>query len=422
MGIVCSIICVRSPKYFQFVALRNDTFFDDDKKQPSPFEWTIKANVGLYKYELLELYEIERTEDSPTIISSPANNRPTTLPPQRPSNIVDGVTTTQTPSSTPSFAPTGRLGLPYNPNLYPLNEVMEYDYGRQQFEDIDGAFQKAQTSAVIAPIMASLGVVFGLIELICCLYVCSWAPTAIFLYVAFMLQTITLFLFVSDNFWYVKVVCMACVCVCVSRLLFCGNPNSSSCYVRIERSLYPCLNISILRARLFPITFVYTNSTYAQDCKLGFGGVMSAIAVVCYMIASFLVCCTPRPRYSLLDLNLCKKPPIRKKKHPPTKKQPQNQDNGNDEEDNDEELGNGGNNDSSSNTNYNEDSKSGREDQTYRTPSTRKAGNRENERSPNKMKKNQVVGGGGGGGGSRKNITNSPSKGKKRPVGGQQKR
>ena len=243
MGIVCSIICVRSPKYFQFVALRNDTFFDDDKKQPSPFEWTIKANVGLYKYELLELYQIERTEDSPTIISSPADNRPTTLPPQRPSNIVDGVTTTQTPSSTPSFAPTGRLGLPYNPNLYPLNEVMEYDYGRQQFEDIDGAFQKAQTSAVIAPIMASLGVVFGLIELICCLYVCSWAPTAIFLYVAFMLQTITLFLFVSDNFWYVKVVCMACVCV----FLVCFSAGT-----RIRQAVMYVLNAHFIHVSISP--------------------------------------------------------------------------------------------------------------------------------------------------------------------------
>ena len=176
--------------------MRNDTFFDDDKKQPSPFEWATKANVGLYKYELLELYEIERT-DAPTI--SPENS-PTPIP--RPINIVDDPNATEIPSSAPSFAPTGRLGLPYNPNLYPLNEVLEYDYGRDQFDDIDGAFQKAQTSAVVAPIMASVGVVFGLIELICCLYVCSWAPTALFLYIAFMLQTITLFLFVSDNFWY----------------------------------------------------------------------------------------------------------------------------------------------------------------------------------------------------------------------------
>ena len=164
------------------------------------------------------------------------------------------------------------------------------------------------------------------------------------------------------------------------------------------------------------------HSNYAQECKLGPAGAMSAIAVVCYLVANTLVCCTPRPRYSLLRLDLCKKPPQRKKKTPARKKKQQEEDDSDDDEDGDEERGHGN---GDSYTNYNEDSNSGRDDQTFRTPSTRKAGNRENQRRPpNSPKKNHnnnaknKVGGGGGRGNntSKKNLTKSPT-GKKKRVG-----
>ena len=204
---ICSFVAISSPKYFEFQSIRNDTFFDDDKKQPTPFEWTTHANVGLFKYELLELYEPLDFTESPTI--TPIGDPPTPIP--RPINIIDDENATETPSSSPTeFIPPG---LPYNPNLHPLNTVLDYEHGRKQFKGInqiggnelhdDGAFTKAQTAAIIAPIMAIFGIIFGLIELICCIYYCSWVPTALFLYLAFMLQLITMFLFLSDNFWYV---------------------------------------------------------------------------------------------------------------------------------------------------------------------------------------------------------------------------
>ena len=40
IGIVCSVICLQSSKYFHFESLRNDTFYDKDKKQPQ-FGWLL---------------------------------------------------------------------------------------------------------------------------------------------------------------------------------------------------------------------------------------------------------------------------------------------------------------------------------------------------------------------------------------------
>jgi hypothetical protein len=53
------------------------------------------------------------------------------------------------------------------------------------------------------------------------------------------------------------------------------------------------------------------HSKYAQDCSLGMAGVMSVIAILCYMISNCLLCMSPRPDPYF---NLCKKPPTPKKK------------------------------------------------------------------------------------------------------------
>jgi len=52
-------------------------------------------------------------------------------------------------------------------------------------------------------------------------------------------------------------------------------------------------------------------SKYQQSCALGNAGYASVIAVICYMIAQSLVCCSPRPPPFF---NLCKKTPARRKK------------------------------------------------------------------------------------------------------------
>lgn len=55
------------------------------------------------------------------------------------------------------------------------------------------------------------------------------------------------------------------------------------------------------------------DSKYEQDCALGNAGFGSVIAVICYMFAQSLVCCSPRPPPIF---NLCpkKSPPKKKKK------------------------------------------------------------------------------------------------------------
>ena len=57
IGIACSAWFCMSPKYFTFVALRNDTFYDEDKIQPDPFKYAVEANVGVFRYEILEVFE-----------------------------------------------------------------------------------------------------------------------------------------------------------------------------------------------------------------------------------------------------------------------------------------------------------------------------------------------------------------------------
>ena len=57
VGIACSSFVCLSPRYFSFVSTRNDTFTDPDKLQPHPFEYATEANVGLFRYEILEVYE-----------------------------------------------------------------------------------------------------------------------------------------------------------------------------------------------------------------------------------------------------------------------------------------------------------------------------------------------------------------------------
>jgi hypothetical protein len=59
LGIACSIVVCFSVDYFSFVSLRNDTFTDPtgQKQQPHPFEHATEANVGIFRYEILDVYE-----------------------------------------------------------------------------------------------------------------------------------------------------------------------------------------------------------------------------------------------------------------------------------------------------------------------------------------------------------------------------
>jgi hypothetical protein len=284
IGIFCSVIVCLSPKYFHFEALRNDTFYDEDKKQPAPFEYATEANVGIFRYEILEIFEypwppvkednetfsgfrslrtlgksnkkeegksLEHMEErwlqdnatttanvtfgatNETLVNATANatENPVTgnatgtpvtgnstaapvtgnstaapaantstlapIPPLGAGGMVD--TSTESPTTAPTPSPT--ISNPNDDIDVRLNTVLKYSDGE---DTLDAVFKNAQRGAKIAPIMAVIGVCFGLIELCCCVYKCSWLPTALFLYIAFMFQSFTLFLFLSDDWWYVN--------------------------------------------------------------------------------------------------------------------------------------------------------------------------------------------------------------------------
>lgn len=328
IGICASTIVCLSPNYFRFVALRNDTFSDDDKRQPIPFEYATEANVGLFRYEILDVfeypwppeeqrqlfdamhnrelerlaqYEAGQTENSDNngdffdrmLAKFPqeffddddgvrggtgnggTGNTIVVIDPSNPQqNDTDAIVLTREPTAAPGFdddytvpeilpgsnvaeeerlptsSPTSSptMGNPNDKIDVEIGVVLPYPAGNQ----LDKLFRQGQNGAMWAPILAFIGLIFCAIEFFCCIYKCSWLPTAIFLYIAFMMQLMTLFLFMSEDF-----------------------------------------------------------CEYAQDCWLGSAGYMSVIAVICYFICQILVCSTPRPppKYNLL-----KKPPVRRKK------------------------------------------------------------------------------------------------------------
>ncbi len=249
IGIACSIWACLSPRYFSFVAVRNDTFYDPAKAQPEPFEYATEANVGLFKYQILDVFvypwppnkeralfdemlldELRRmqedtnatgTEDplsegnstdaplagidenttavpttSPTTLL--ARDNCTDIVKPGPGSVACGVTAS--PTSAPSTAPTIT-----NPNII-VEETVDIGVVKTYLEGVgqfDSTFTNGQRGAIMGPVFAFLGTIFSLIEMCCCTYKCSWLPTAIFLYLAFMFQLFTLFLFLSEDWWYV---------------------------------------------------------------------------------------------------------------------------------------------------------------------------------------------------------------------------
>jgi hypothetical protein len=266
IGITCSIIACISPKYFSFVALRNDTFYEPEKAQPEPFEYATEADVGLFKYRILDVFvypwppkperalfdkmlldELRRMQQDLNETDAgnstapddavPFGDNSTNLPPTGlggnntdipglggnntdfpqdfptgsptvddclkvikpgPGSVACGVSAS--PTATASSSPT-----PVNPNdiveaTTDIGVVKTYPNGIGQF---DSTFTRAQKGAILGPVFAFIGTVFSLMELLFCIYKCSWLPAALFLYLAFMFQLFTLFLFLSEDWWYV---------------------------------------------------------------------------------------------------------------------------------------------------------------------------------------------------------------------------
>jgi len=328
IGILCSCIVCISPNYFHYISTRVDTFEMEDNYQPIPFTYATEANVGLFRYQILDFHEytwpdigyderklfdemhnreLERLKDGESSIfsrllqkkfpdefyddddsftsnrdgsddtgsdtggddeisipsgnvttyqndtmeivltTSPAGS-PTEIPIDQIPDVIPGSNTkNQLPTSMPTPQPS-RSNPNDNYDLGDIDKVQSYHRGNE----LDKLFNNGRSGALWAPILAAIGLIFASIEFFCCVYKCSWLPTAISLYLAFMLQMMTLFLFMSEDF-----------------------------------------------------------CTYRQDCTLGSAGFMSVIAVICYFICQILVCMTPRPppKYNLL-----KKPPVRRKK------------------------------------------------------------------------------------------------------------
>ncbi len=275
IGICASTIVCLSPNYFRFISLRNDTFCDMDKLQPIPFEYAAEANVGLFRFEITEVYEypwpwpadtkecerfdllhnreLERLasydaenedfagrllqvrfpsedydddDDSAALDDNTAVDEVSTghttvhqndtmqiiltkAPADSPTDIQD-VPIEEIPDALPGSNAKDENRLPTTsptaaPTLGNPNELIEVEVGVVQpypaGHELDKLFTKGQQGAMWAPILASIGLIFCAIEFFCCIYKCSWLPTAIFLYVAFMMQLMTMFLFMSEDFW-----------------------------------------------------------------------------------------------------------------------------------------------------------------------------------------------------------------------------
>ena len=288
-GIVCSVLVCFSVDYFSFVSLRNDTFYDPAKQQPHPFEYATEANVGIFRYEILEVYEypwppkeqerelfdalhdrelqrlaateednrswngmrmlqndtvdsvdlgdnstsvngtdvnatdvnttdvnatdVDATDDDVVIDENQVDENFTKPPkvdltaaPTAAGGADEDVPDVGPGSTAGSAIPTAAPSAPpsmVNPNdviadLVDIGVAKPYPDGIGQFDQM---FTNAQRGAMLAPIFAFLGLIFSCIEFCCCVYKCSWLPTAIFLYAAFMFQLMTMFLFMSEDFW-----------------------------------------------------------------------------------------------------------------------------------------------------------------------------------------------------------------------------
>lgn len=227
------------------VRFPNEDYDDDDDSvaldDNAAVDEVSTGHTTVHQNDTMQVILTKAPADSPTDIQDvPIEEIPDALPG---SNAKDE---NRLPTTSPTVAPT--LGNP--------NELVEVEVGVVQpypaGHELDKLFTQGQQGAMWAPILASIGLIFCAIEFFCCIYKCSWLPTAIFLYVAFMLQLMTMFLFMSEDF-----------------------------------------------------------CDYTQDCVLGPAGYMSVIAVICYLICQMLVCMTPRPPPKW---NLLKKPPVRRKK------------------------------------------------------------------------------------------------------------
>lgn len=354
IAILCSVFLCLSHDYFKFTSIRNDTFYDEDKKQPEPFEYATVAKVGLFWYQIDEVFiypwppprermlfsdmlqdEVKRLQSNnnnegerelqltvtstsmqpsktpslapsmnpstptaslsptgvpsgsgmptlshePSIIpsasafpttsvapstSSPPSQLPSIepsgaptvtsapskcAPPLEPGAGIDCELESKSPTMNPTSAPTIT-----NPNdivaaTTQLGERLKYPKGMDQFNSV---FYNAQLGGILGPVFCGLAFITGLVEYCCCLFKCSWLPTAIFLYLAFMFQLFTIFLFLSDGF-----------------------------------------------------------CKYDQECRLGAAGFGTIFATLIYFICQMLICCTPRPQPLF---NLMKPKPKRVKK------------------------------------------------------------------------------------------------------------
>jgi hypothetical protein len=316
IGIGCSIFVCLSQNYFTFESLRNDTFYDELKQQPAPFEYATVANVGMFRYEILEVFEYPWPPENQRMLFDELHDREVERltgkrshghrrhrrqqqqqfgnyessfgfmdmsPPSQQqqdeeessgwfignlirrlqlgdrfggagdngegenndgsnvtnvngtdvngtvaplpgmggneTNFFDGSNVTNPPgippgeipdvlpgnsagSSVPTVSPSASPTIT-NPNdiiaeTVDIGVVKAYDEGIGQF---DQTFTNGQRGAMLAPIFAGIGLFFSLIELCCCTYKCSWLPTALFLYGAFMFQLMTIFLFMTQEFW-----------------------------------------------------------------------------------------------------------------------------------------------------------------------------------------------------------------------------
>ncbi|KAL3921050.1 MAG: hypothetical protein SGILL_002957 [Bacillariaceae sp.] len=347
IGIACSIVVCFSVDYFSFVSLRNDTFTDQtgQKTQPHPFEHATEANVGIFRYEILDVYtypwppkQQERRlfdemheRELQRLARKMQGNETTDEDEQVPVDVaddadgnttdVDGLNSTLTNETDTSNNTTDifeeeddEVTKPPDVNLtamptgdapaLPPSEIPDVLPGNSNgSQEPTGAPSGAPTiSNPNDAIEAEIGIVKPYPDGI-------GQFDQMFTNAQRGAMLAPIFAFVGLFFSCIEFCCCTYKCSWLPGAIF----------------LYAAFMFQLMTLFLF---MSEDFCKYDQDCALGFAGFLSVIAVITYFICQNLVCCTPRPPPIF---NCCKKKTVRRKKK--KKKSPNSQSNRNLEDD-----------------------------------------------------------------------------------------
>jgi len=351
IAIACSSIVCVSPHYFSFESLRNDTFYDDDKRQPMPFEYATEANVGIFRYQIMEVFEYPWPPLEQRQLFDAMHDR------ELERLLASDYTETTPDNSKESEARIGasvdqehrRLQNKFPDAFYDDDDnTLALGGGGEIIGDDDGALlpdgnsttHQSDTLDTLltkgpseTPPPGLDGVPIGEVpDVLPGSNVISRLPTTPptssptagdpNLLVDVDIGAVKPYPRGTDfdsHFTKAQTGAMWAPILAAVGLFFCAMEFFCCVFKCSWLLTAACLNIAFTLQMATLFLFMSEDfCKYDQECALGTAGVMSVIAIICYCICQALVCGTPRPNPMF---NLCKKKSIKKKKKKKKKKQ-----------------------------------------------------------------------------------------------------